>query len=210
MKKEKKMPEREETCFEQELVVDRNIKPEVEGEQLSTAQGATAQAQETAEEQQLSPEALIGQQLVHLETALAETKDQLLRTAAEYDNFRKRTVREKEQLYTDSVQDVVLAWLPLVDNLDRALNAAKLVSGADEEVVKGVEMIQRQAYAILEQLQVEEIAALGEVFDPSLHHAVMQIEDDSYGSQEIVEVLQKGYKRGDRVLRAAVVKVANC
>lgn len=163
-----------------------------EGEEISSSNGAVQQALET------------------LQQELEATQDQLLRTAAEFDNFRKRTIREKEALSGEAFADAIIRWLPLVDNLDRGVLAAEArVEEAGKEILEGLQLIQRQAHEILTALSVEEIAALGETFDPNLHHAVLSIEDETHGEQEIVEVFEKGYRRGDRILRHAVVKVAN-
>lgn len=148
---------------------------------------------------------------IRLEEENKRLQDQLLRTLAEYDNFRKRTQREKDQLYSDSLTDVVSSWLPLIDNLDRAIVAAEReLSEKEEVVVEGIRMIQRQSHEILTKLGVEEIPALGQTFDPQLHHAVLQVEDEAAGEQEIVEVFEPGYRRGERIIRPSVVKVANC
>lgn len=144
-----------------------------------------------------------------LEAERDELKDQLLRTVAEYDNYKRRTKREKEQLYTDSVSDVVTAWLPVIDNLERALEACENTEGDEAAALaEGVKMIARQIEDTMTKLGVEEIPADGEMFDPNLHHAVMQVEDDEAEEGRIVDVLAKGYRRGDRVIRHSVVRVA--
>jgi molecular chaperone GrpE len=131
-------------------------------------------------------------------------KDKLLRTAAEYENFRKRTAKEKEGIYTDACEDVLKEVLPVLDNLERALS----VEGSGENLRTGVEMTVRQFNDAFCKLGVEELASEGE-FDPNLHNAVMHVEDEQYGANEIVEVFQKGYKRANKVLRHSMVKVAN-
>ncbi|MBC2579253.1 nucleotide exchange factor GrpE [Clostridium sp. DJ247] len=131
-------------------------------------------------------------------------KDRLARTAAEYENFRKRTVKEKEGIYTDACEDVLTQILPILDNLERAVS----VDGNIDDLKKGIEMTLRQFNTSLEKLNVEEIESSGE-FNPHLHNAVMHIDDEQYGKNQIVEVFQKGYKRGDKVLRYSMVKVAN-
>lgn len=136
--------------------------------------------------------------------------DQLLRTAAEYDNFRKRTQREKEQLYGDSLVEVTKQWLPLLDNIERGYQIATQGESQDQSsLLEGLNLIRKQAQEILVQLGVEQIPALGETFDPEVHEAVFQIEDPQYGEQEVIEVLVTGYRKGERILRHAVVKVAN-
>lgn len=131
-------------------------------------------------------------------------KDKLLRTTAEYENFRKRTAKEKEGIYTDACEDVLKEVLPVLDNLERALS----VEGSGENLRIGVEMTVRQFTDAFSKLGVEELASEGE-FDPNLHNAVMHVQDEQYGTNEIVEVFQKGYKRANKVLRHSMVKVAN-
>jgi molecular chaperone GrpE len=131
-------------------------------------------------------------------------KDRLSRTKAEYDNFRKRTSKEKEGIYSDACKDILKEILPVLDNLERAVK----VEGNAEDLKKGVEMTMKQFNAALEKLNVEEIPAEGE-FDPNIHNAVMHVEDDNYEKNSIVEVFQKGYKREDKIIRYSMVKVAN-
>lgn len=131
-------------------------------------------------------------------------KDRLMRLGAEYDNFRKRTAKEKEGIYTDACEDVLKNMLPVLDNLERAA-----VSDGDiEDIKKGIEMTLRQFQDSLSKVQVEEISTDGE-FDPNYHNAVMHVEDENYGTNQIVEVFQKGYKREEKVIRYSMVKVAN-
>lgn len=136
---------------------------------------------------------------------IAQMNDRLLRTAAEFDNFRKRTAREKEALYSDAKADTVERFLPVYDNFERALEN----ECADAEFKKGVEMIFHLMQDAFEKLGVTEIGAVGELFDPTLHNAVMHAEDEARGENEIVAVFQKGYKIGDKVVRHAMVSVAN-
>ena len=139
------------------------------------------------------------------EKAIREEKEKYLRLAAEYDNFRKRSQKEKESLYGDIKADTLLKFLPVYDNLERALKQET----ADEAYRKGVEMIMTQFNATMEKLGVTEIEAKGQKFDPELHNAVMHIEDESFGENEVAEVFQKGFKLGEKVIRFAMVKVAN-
>ena len=131
-------------------------------------------------------------------------KDRLLRLTAEYDNYRKRTSKEKEGIYTEACTDVLKEMIPVLDNLERAIS----VEGSVEDIKKGIEMTIKGFQTSFEKLGVEEIDASGE-FDPNYHQAVMHIEDESLGANSIAEVFQKGYKRGDKVIRYTVVKVAN-
>lgn len=131
-------------------------------------------------------------------------KERLLRLTAEYENYRKRTAKEKESIYTDACTDVLKEMIPVLDNLERAIQ----VEGNAEDIKKGVEMTIKGFNSSFEKLGVEEIDATGE-FDPNLHQAVMHIEDENFGANAIAEVFQKGYKRGEKIIRYTVVKVAN-
>ena len=139
-----------------------------------------------------------------LKNELAETSDKYLRMLAEYDNFRRRTQKEKEGIYADAYESALSAVLPVADNLERA---ALCTDG--ESLSDGVKMIIKQFSEALGKLGVEAYGARGDAFDPVVHNAVMQIEDEELGENTVAEVLQKGYKKGDRILRHAVVKVAN-
>lgn len=140
-----------------------------------------------------------------VQALLAEEKDKYLRLAAEYDNFRKRSQKEREALYADIRSDTVLKFLPVYDNLQRALKH----QCADEAFVKGVEMTMDQLKQILNKLGVTEIEAVGKKFDPAMHNAVMHIEDDAYGEGIVVEEFEKGFMLEDKVVRFSMVKVAN-
>jgi molecular chaperone GrpE len=131
--------------------------------------------------------------------------DQYLRLAAEFDNFRKRTTKEKEQSYGNGKADAVAKMLPVYDNLERALNQPT----EDAAYKKGVEMTMTELVKILNGLGVEIFGAEGEEFDPNLHNAVMHIDDENYGENVICQVFQQGFKLGDKVVRFAMVQVAN-
>ena len=140
-----------------------------------------------------------------LKAELERKNDVLLRTAAEFDNYKKRTEREKSGVAEYARAGIIKQLLPILDNIDRA-------AGADREspdYIKGIELIVKQLEGLSEKLGIEEIAKQGETFDPNLHEAVMHIEDDSFGESEVVEELLKGYICGDRVIRYSMVKVAN-
>jgi len=141
-----------------------------------------------------------------LKAELDSKNDLLLRTAAEFDNFKKRTERERASVAEFAKANVIKEILPILDNIDRA---AMLEDKQSPDYIKGIEMIVKQFEALGEKLSIVEIAKVGESFDPSLHEAVMHIEDESFGENVIAEVLQKGYKIGDTVIRPAMVKVAN-
>lgn len=145
------------------------------------------------------------QELEALRAQLTADQDKFLRLCAEYDNFRKRTQKEKENIYADAKADTVKALLSVYDNLERALKQ----DTADEAYKKGVEMTMAGLKKAFEGLGVTEIDAVGQPFDPNVHNAVMHMEDDSLGENTVAEVFQAGFKLGDKVIRFAMVKVAN-
>ena len=136
---------------------------------------------------------------------LKGANDRYLRLLAEYDNYRKRSQKEKDSLYADIKSDTVAKFLPVYDNLVRALAQ----NTEDEAYRRGVEMIMTQFNTTLEKLGATKIECLGQKFDPSLHNAVMHVEDEEKGENEIVEVFQEGFLMGEKVIRFAMVKVAN-
>ena len=136
-----------------------------------------------------------------LEAANAAQQDQYKRVLAEYDNFRKRSAKEKEGIYADVTAQTVAAFLPVLDNLERAV--------AKEDAAQGAQLIYKQFCEVLSKLKVEPCAKAGDAFDPNLHNAVMHIEDEALGENVIAEVLLQGYTLNGRLIRAAMVKVAN-
>ena len=140
-----------------------------------------------------------------LEKDKAALNDKYLRICAEYDNFRRRSQKEKDSLYGDVKANAVQQFLPVYDNLARALKQGT----EDEAYRKGVEMIMTQFNATLEKLGVKKIESLGQTFDPTRHNAVMHVDDESQGENVIVDVFQEGFMIGDKVIRFAMVKVAN-
>ena len=141
-----------------------------------------------------------------LQKALDEKNEQFLRICAEYDNFRKRSVKEKQDAYILSKSDVIKELLPVLDNFDRAANNTEC---SFEDYKKGIDLIFGQFGEILKKTGVESYGERGDAFDPNIHNAVMTVEDDELGENVIAEVFTKGYKLGDRIIRDAVVKVAN-
>lgn len=133
-----------------------------------------------------------------------DINEKYMRMLAEYDNFRKRSAKEREGVYADAVSDTLTSILPVLDNLERAEGC-----GDTEGLAKGLELTLKSFRDTLERLGIQEIEALGKTFDPNIHNAVFHVDDDAYGESEIVEVLVKGYMKGDKVVRYAVVKVAN-
>jgi len=138
--------------------------------------------------------------------ALELADDKYLRLMAEYDNFRRRSREEKSSVYADAVSDTIMELLPLFDNLELA---AKYTAGSAEGTAKGVDMILSAVPGILAKLDISAYGAEGENFDPEIHNAVMHIEDETVGEGVIVDVFQRGYRRGDKIIRFAMVKVAN-
>ena len=137
---------------------------------------------------------------------LEATKEQFTRLAAEYDNYRKRTAKEKETLYQDAKADTIKEFLAVYDNLERAAAAP---GGEDDPHKKGLEMIFTQYKELLKKLGVSEIEAQGRPFDPERHEAVMHVDDEKFGENEVAQVFQAGFALGDKVIRHAVVQVAN-
>lgn len=135
---------------------------------------------------------------------LSESEDKYLRLAAEYDNFRKRSKAERDGIYSDATADAVMQLLPIIDNLQRATAYTN-----PEKVAEGVEMILSSLPAVLEKMKIESFGEAGDEFDPNMHNAVMHEENEELGENVISDVLQKGYKLGDKIIRYAMVKVAN-
>ena len=161
--------------------------------------------QETVEQAQ--PEVVEEQpdQAEQMKEQLAQQEDKYLRLAAEYGNYRKRTAKEKESIWTEVKADTATAFLPVYDNLERAIKQET----ADEAYKKGVEMTMNQLKEVFSKLGIEEIPALGKTFDPNLHNAVMHIDDENFGENTIAEVFQAGFRCGEKVIRFSMVKVAN-
>jgi len=155
--------------------------------------------QPTAENEEIT-------EIEKIKKELEEKADRLLRTLAEYDNFRKRSIKEKEQAYSDTKADVLSAFLPVIDNVERAMSND---NASFEDYKKGAEMIFNQLFKVMEDSGVKAFGEKGDAFDPNLHNAVMHIEDENAGENVITEVFEKGYMLGDRVLRPATVQVAN-
>lgn len=160
------------------------------------------EATEAKAEEALDPAA---EKIKALESELAESREKYLRMLAEYDNYRKRTQKEREGAFGEGLAFAVAEILPVLDNLERA----SAQTGNADKIAEGLALTRKQAEGLLTKLTVEETAKVGDTFDPNLHEAVMHIEDDELGEGEIVEVFQRGYKRGERVIRFAMVKVAN-
>ena len=185
-----------EETSEQELEVNEASENEAEEAAAENAEAEKETSEAPAEES-------ADDKVKALEEELKKEKDNYMRLFAEFDNFRKRTSREKTEAYGDSAAKTIGAILPALDNFDRALDAPC----EDENFKKGVEMIFTQMNGILEKLGVTEIEAVGAKFDPNLHNAIKQVESEDGESDIVCEVFQKGYKLGDRIIRPAMVAV---
>ena len=172
--------------------------PETEETELTVEDSKTETPPEAAPEVPKAPE-------VNWEEKYKAEHDTYLRLAAEFDNFRKRTVKEKDQSYGNGKADAIAKLLPIYDNLERALNQPT----EDAAYKKGVELTMNELIKILNSLGVEIFGAPGDAFDPALHNAVMHIEDESLGENVVAQVFQKGFKLGDKIVRFAMVQAAN-
>ena len=174
-------------------------------EAAETEQEVAEQATETTVEA-AATEQSVPQPTEDWKAKFEEVNDRFLRLAAEYDNFRKRSQREREQAYNDAVSHAVKALLPTYDNRERAVKAET----ADAEYKKGVELTMTQLVESFKGINVTMIeASAGTAFDPNFHNAVMHVEDEAFGENQIAEVFQQGFQIGDKVIRHAMVKVAN-
>lgn len=143
-------------------------------------------------------------EIEELKAKITESDDKYLRMAAEYDNFRRRSREEKDAIYETAMADTVKELLPIIDNLDRAAGYTE-----GDKILEGLVLISKATASVFEKLGVEEYGKPGETFDPNIHNAVFHIDDENYGEGEIVEVFQKGYRKGKHIIRFAMVKTAN-
>ena len=197
MSEETKQPLEEETPEAEETAVpetEEAAEPEKKGRKKKEKEKGFTFTREQVEQMELAAK--------QLETV----KDQYVRLTAEYDNYRKCTTKEKDNIYTDAKADTIKAFLAVYDNLERA---AASEGGEDSPHKKGLEMIFTQYKDILKSLGVEEIEAQGQPFDPEKHNAVMHIEDENLGENVVAQVFQAGFKMGDKVIRHSIVQVAN-
>lgn len=151
---------------------------------------------------------ILKEELKNIASAADEIEDKYKRVCAEYDNYRKRTAKERETVYSDAYTDALRDILPVLDNLERAL-AFSSVSEQNDKLTEGVKMTVNQFIDLLKRMGVESVGKIGDKFDPNLHNAVMHEENEELNENEITEVFQKGYKIGDRVIRYAMVKTVN-
>ena len=162
--------------------------------------------EETVETVEENKESTMEEKLEEAQKQAKDNLDKYIRQLAEFENFRKRSNSEKTAMYSNGVRDTVEKLLPVIDNFERAVEAA---DDKEDPMYKGVEMILKQFMEILENLGVKEIPSKGEPFDPNVHSAVMHVDDESCDENVVVEVFQKGYTLGDKVIRPSMVKVAN-
>ena len=172
----------------------------------AATENTASQTEEAAQEpQDQTPEEKAASALDRAKKALAAQEDAYLRLAAEYDNFRRRTAKEKSEAYTNAKADAALKFLPVYDNLERALQQGT----QDEAFLKGVEMTMTQLLEVLESLDIKPIDAVGKPFDPNLHNAVMHVEDETLGENVVAACFQTGFTMGEKVIRFSMVQVAN-
>jgi len=185
---------------ERKLIMEDN---KTINEECAAENSAECSEKETKKEKKLDKKELLSE-IEKLNAEIKEKDDKYLRMAAEYDNFRRRSREEKDGIYESALADTVREILPMIDNLERA-------AGFDdgEKVKEGLVMIAKSTSEVLEKLGVEEFGAVGESFDPNIHNAVLHVEDESLGEGAIVEVFQKGYRKGKHIIRFAMVKTAN-
>ena len=183
---------------------DTKVTPPEQETAAEVKQEAAPEAAETQAGAEAAPKAAPDPS-EELKKALAAKEDQFLRLAAEYDNFRRRSSKEKSDAYTQAKADAALAFLPVYDNLERALNQGT----EDQAFLKGVEMTMTQLTKVLAGLGIHPIEALGKPFDPNLHNAVMHIQDENLGENVVAQVFQTGFTMGDKVIRFSMVQVAN-
>ncbi len=183
-----------------------------EVKETKTDKETTAEAENTAEAEKVEEtkgkkSKKDDEKVKKLEEDLAAQKDKYMRLAAEYDNYRKRTANEKLSIYDDATAKAVTELLPVADSVRMALDN---LANADPEIIKGIELISNQLDKSFEKLKIESFGKIGDEFDPNLHNAISKVESEELGENTIAQVFQTGYKIGDKIIRHAMVQVANC
>ena len=183
-----------------------------EVKETKTDKETTAEAENTAEAEKVEEtkgkkSKKDDEKIKKLEEELAAQKDKYIRLAAEYDNYRKRTANEKLSIYDDATAKAVTELLPVADSVRMALEN---LANADPEIVKGIELISNQLDKSFEKLKIESFGKIGDEFDPNLHNAISKVESEDLGENTVAQVFQTGYKIGDKIIRHAMVQVANC
>ena len=183
-----------------------------EVKETKTDKETTAEAENTAEAEKVEEtkgkkSKKDDEKVKKLEEELTAQKDKYMRLAAEYDNYRKRTANEKLSIYDDATAKAVTELLPVADSVRMALDN---LANADPEIVKGIELISNQLNKSFEKLKIESFGKIGYEFDPNIHNAISKVESEELGENTIAQVFQTGYKIGDKIIRHAMVQVANC
>ena len=183
-----------------------------EVKETKTDKETTAEAENTAEAEKVEEtkgkkSKKDDEKVKKLEEELAAQKDKYMRLAAEYDNYRKRTANEKLSIYDDATAKAVTELLPVADSVRMALDN---LANADPDIIKGVELISNQLDKSFEKLKIESFGKIGDEFDPNLHNAISKVESEELGENTLAQVFQTGYKIGDKIIRHAMVQVANC
>ena len=205
MENNEKMKEQE-TLNEEQAPAEETAAEETAPEEAPAEETAeAAEKEESAEEAPKSEAEKTANALARAKKALAAQEDSYLRLAAEYDNFRRRSAKEKSDAYTNAKADAALKFLPVYDNLERALQTGT----EDAAFLKGVEMTMTQLLEVLESLDIRPIEAVGKPFDPNFHNAVAHIDDESLGENTVAACFQTGFIMGEKVIRFAMVQVAN-
>ncbi len=192
------MEENKNTCAEE---------CEAAEQEANTCEAECAEAEEKCSAKEKKKNKKAEEEIVKLTAALAEEQDKYMRLYAEYDNFRKRSAKEREGIYTDAYCDALTQILPVLDNLERAAQFSG--NDVDSPMAKGLELTLKSFVETMNKMGVYEIEAEGKPFDPNRHNAVMHVEDEAVDENTVVEVFMKGYAKGDKVLRYSMVKVAN-
>ena len=188
--------EKEEKNIDEGNTAEANACPVEEPEQMPEAEPETPDPDRALKEAEA--------RIAELEAKIKDCEDKYLRMAAEYDNFRRRSREERESVYLDAVADAVKPLLPIIDNLERAA-----LYKESDKLAEGIAITAKSVDTMLAELGIDRIGKVGEKFDPNIHNAVMHIEDDSLGVSTVAEVFMKGYRKGDKIIRFAMVKVAN-
>ena len=193
--------EDKETLISEEVAEATVEAPEVEASEESPKENKSEKKKTKKLESEISE---LKAQLEAKEKELAEQNDKYMRMYAEYDNFRKRSAKERDGIYADAYADAIISILPILDNIERAVGYTDA-----EAVLKGVQMILKGANEAFDKMGVKSFGEKGDEFDPNRHNAVMHVEDESLGENVVADVFQKGYTKGDKVIRYAMVSVAN-
>lgn len=212
LKKEDKASDNTEAASSKDAPGSEEVKEKKEkgsdrsGSHKNKEEKKKAETEKKADKKQEDPLKEAEKKLDEATAQLSDMKDRLMRLMAEFDNYRKRTEKEQAESFTKGERNVVESLLPVIDNFERAMNAAK---DKEDPLYKGIEMTHSQMLDALKKLGVEQRDDEGKTFDPAFHNALMHVEDEAHGEGEIVEVFQKGYMMNETVIRPSLVKVAN-